>query len=187
MITRRGFIGSMLVAPAVASFVVGTPDDYPHLQPPLTRTQDSTAIELLFDGGSTRVHTPQRFCRTVFMVLDRHLRDLATRVVGAHNAWPGDRWGSGCFDTQVFALLPDLPRRGSGIAYDRIFIESLGAQLAQRIRLEGVKFFGNMERPYGLVDCVRVSNSRLSLRFLTHYDVCADVFTGRFDVIGTKA
>lgn len=183
MITRRGFLGSLAVAPAAASFVLGdgraTPGKPPH---PV-----ETPCELRFDAGVTRVASAEYFANVVLRLVTRHLRGMPLTRLGGDEAWLGDTWGSGTFNKMPYVVIPELRFNHGDLFLDRLEVEDLARQYAQHVRESGVRYVGRLSCPDGLQHALRVENHRLSLRFMAFYEVQTNYVVGRFDLIGSGA
>lgn len=184
MITRRGFLGSMVAAPVAASFVVGNvPDAMPFLPAPV-----EAQCEIRFDNGATRAVSPEYFANVVLKLVTRRLRDLPLTKVGSDNAWHGDMWGSGHFDQGPWLALPNMRfADGGNLILDRIEVDDLARQYAEHVRASGIRYVGRLALPNRLQHAVRVENHRLSLRFLAYWEPQTNYMVGRFDMLGGTA
>lgn len=184
MITRRGFLGSMVAGPVAASFVIGgMPDAMPRTPEPL-----GDECGLRFDDGASRGVEAAYFANVVLKLVTRHLRGVPLASVGGATACVGDVWGSGTFNQQPWLLLPNIRFvDDSKLVLDRLEVADMAEQYAAYIRSSGIRYVGRLALPNGLQHAVRVENHRLSLRFLTFYEHWTNCMVGRFDVLGSTA
>jgi hypothetical protein len=184
MLTRRGFIGSVLLTAPVTTVIVNsdwhTPVERPHIE------KVATEVELRTDADDRYIE-PHRFGLLAFIMLDRKLRDTPGKVVGPPDLYRGDTWGSGQFTHDVYAFLDDLDVREGKLRRDRVLLDDITSQMAERIAWLNLRSFGRRELPHGTMSAHRYQSPRLAMRFLTQYDVVRNGVLGRFDVLGGPA
>lgn len=184
MITRRGFLGTMVAAPAAASVVFGD-GHLPAWNPPPAPIESDMGLR--FDAGARRSASAEYFANVVLRLVTRHLRGVPLTRLGGDEAWLGDTWGSGTFNKMPYAIIPEIrfASDSGDLILDRLEVDDLARRYAQHVRDSGLRYVGRLALPSGLQHALRVENRRLSMRFLAFYEVHTNYTVGRFDVLGT--
>lgn len=190
MITRRTFLGILGVSAAVPVAIMASHSGEHHFgtSPELPEGLHECVVETdpLDDHG--RGMSIDHATRLLHRRILKHLGPLY-RITGSSGPYYiGDGAAGARFDLMISSFVPEVDGIGADrLQIDRVFLDNLSRQFAERVQDAGIIHTGELETPTGYFRSATVVNKRLALRGVSYYDIVLSRYKVRWDILGATA